>query len=77
MYSILSNQLSSIAYLQTRLETVKRNGNNSEEDRIIVAMCCKMTGIEKMNLVVIGKSKQLRAVRKANTKQMKSLYCNN
>ena len=30
-----------------------------------------MTGIEKMDLVVIGKSKQPRAFRKANTKQMK------
>ena len=37
-------------------------------------MCCNMTGTEKMDLVVMGKSKQPRAFRKANTKQMKLVY---
>ena len=40
-------------------------------------MCCNITGTEKMDLVAIGKSKQPRAFRKANTKQMKFLYYNN
>ena len=50
------------------LATVNRYGKKSEKDSITVAMCCNMTGTEKMDLVVIGKSKQLRAFRKANTK---------
>ena len=49
------------------LATVKRNGKKSENDRITVAMCCNMTGIETMDLVVIGKPKQPRAFRKATT----------
>ena len=36
-----------------------------------------MTGTERMDHVVIGKSNQPRAFRKANTKQMKFLYFNN
>ena len=36
-----------------------------------------MTGTEKMDLVFIGKSKQPRAFREANTKQMTFLYFNN
>ena len=36
-----------------------------------------MTGTEKMDLVVIGKSKQSRAFRKFNTKLVKFLYFNN
>ena len=40
-------------------------------------MCCNMTGTEKMDFVVIGKSKQPRAFRKANTKKMTFLYFNN
>ena len=53
------------------LATVKRNGMNSEKDIITVEMCCNMTGADKMELVVICKSNQPRAFRKANTKQMK------
>ena len=59
------------------LSTVKRNGKKPEKDLITVAMCCNMTGTEKKDLVVIGKSKQPRAFRKANTKQTKFLYFNN
>ena len=51
------------------LAKVKRYGKKSEKDRITVAMCCNMTGTEKMDLVVIGKSKQPRSLRKAKTKQ--------
>ena len=58
------------------LATVKRNGKKSEKDRIAVAMCCNMNGTEKMDLVVIGKSKKPRAFRKANTKQMEFVYFN-
>ena len=39
-------------------------------------MCCNMTG-DEMDLVVIGKSKQPRSFRNANTKQMKFLHFNN
>ena len=59
------------------LSTVKRNGKKSEKDHITVAMCCNMTGIEKMDLVVIGKSKQTLTLCKANTRQMKFVYLNN
>ena len=66
------------------LETVKRNGKKqdtrngqAQRKEITVAMCCNMTGTEKMDLVVIGKSKQPWALRKANTKLMKFLYFSN
>jgi hypothetical protein len=59
------------------LATVKRNGKKSEKDRITVAFCCNATGTEKMDLVVIGQSKQPRAFRKANTKSMRFEYFNN
>ena len=49
----------------------------SEKERVLVAMCCNMTGTEKMDVVVIGNSEQPRDFHKSNTKQVKFLYFTN
>lgn len=40
------------------LATVKRNGSEVEKDRLTVAFCCNMTGTDKLNMTVIGKSQR-------------------
>ena len=59
------------------LATMKRNGKKGEKDRITVAFCCNMAGTEKMDIVVIGKSKEPRAFRHANVGSMPFTYYNN
>lgn len=56
------------------LATVKRNGKKGEKDRVTVGLCCNMDGSERMDLVVIGKSKQPRAFRQVRLDQLKFLY---
>ena len=56
------------------MATIKLNGKKSEKDRFTVATFYNMTGCKKIDLVVIGKSKKLRAFRKANTKKINFVH---
>lgn len=38
------------------LATASRNGKKTDKDRITIAFCCNLTGTEKMDTVVIGRS---------------------
>ncbi len=59
------------------LASIKRKGKKVSKDRITVGLCCNLTGSEKLDPVVIGKSAKPRCFKGENMKQKKIMYYSN